>query len=204
MGLLDSLFGRTKPVPPNLDALFAVPSAAYTLEVSCGLRPTGIGSVCFKAAEGPSAAETRQTLEALVAGDLGTRTAVIVDEYGYSWVTCTRTDVDLPSLVTDLHMVNSTLAEAGFGSSLLCTVLGFAGPTPEGGTPPAGPAQPAGTRHVALVYLYKRGTFYPFVPTGANTRNNAVELEIRAAMAGELAIEPDLNRWFPIWNAPGL
>ena len=33
MGILDSLLGRTKPVQPNLDALFAVPNAAITLEV---------------------------------------------------------------------------------------------------------------------------------------------------------------------------
>ena len=36
MGFLDALLGRTKPVQPNLDHLFAVPNAALTLEVSLG------------------------------------------------------------------------------------------------------------------------------------------------------------------------
>jgi len=31
MGFLDTLFGRTKPVQPKLDDLFALPSAALTL-----------------------------------------------------------------------------------------------------------------------------------------------------------------------------
>ena len=32
MGFLDSLLGRSKPVPPNLDQLFALPAAAGWLE----------------------------------------------------------------------------------------------------------------------------------------------------------------------------
>ena len=52
MGFLDTLLGRTKPVPPNLDALFALPTAAITLQAATDFKPTGTGSVCFRAAEG--------------------------------------------------------------------------------------------------------------------------------------------------------
>ena len=52
MGFLDALLGRTKPVPPKLDDLFAIPTAAITLQAAMGLVPTGTGSVCFRAAEG--------------------------------------------------------------------------------------------------------------------------------------------------------
>ena len=52
MKWLDAVLGRTKQVRPDLDSLFAVPEAAITLEVAMGLRPTGLGSVCFRAAEG--------------------------------------------------------------------------------------------------------------------------------------------------------
>ena len=45
MGWLDTLLGRSKPVQPNLDALFALPSAAVTLQAATGLVPTGSGSV---------------------------------------------------------------------------------------------------------------------------------------------------------------
>ena len=53
-----------------------------------------------------------------------------------------------------------------------------------------------------MVYLYKRGTVYPFAPTGEHTRDTALELEVRAALRGELPIETDLGRWFPVWGAP--
>ncbi len=46
MGLWDSLLGRSQPKAPDLDALFAVPQAALTLEAGAGFQPTGVGSVC--------------------------------------------------------------------------------------------------------------------------------------------------------------
>ena len=58
--------------PANLDALFSLPSAALTLEVSLGLHPTGSGSVCFRAAEGYAAAATQD--EAVRPGRHGRRT----------------------------------------------------------------------------------------------------------------------------------
>ena len=40
MGFLDGLLGRKKPARPNLDALFAIPSAAITLQVSMDFMST--------------------------------------------------------------------------------------------------------------------------------------------------------------------
>ena len=62
MGLLDTLLGRTKPVKPDLDALFALPSAAVGLQASLGLTPTGVGSVCVKPAEGGGFAGLREQI----------------------------------------------------------------------------------------------------------------------------------------------
>jgi hypothetical protein len=57
-----------------------------------------------------------------------------------------------------------------------------------------------------MVYLYKRGTFYPFAPApgGGEQRDNVLELRVRDLLAGELPLESDLSRWFAIWGAPGL
>ena len=190
MGFLDTLLGRTKPAKPNLDALFALPSAAITLQAASGLTPTGTGSVCFKAAEGASFESLRADAEKLLQAD-SQQVEETKDEYGYTWIVV-RSSADVSSLVTDLHVVNSTLEGAGFGGSLLCTVVGFSGKVD--GT----------DRSVSLVYLYKRGTFYPFAPVGSDKRDNAFELQIRAVVEDDLRIEPDLSRWFPVWGAPGL
>jgi hypothetical protein len=189
MGFLDSLLGRTKPVQPNLDALFAVPNAAITLEVGADLRPTGVGSVCFRAAEGGAFSQLQAEIQQLLDADEGPQVEVTRDNYGYTWLVSTTSPPDISALVTDLHAVNSSLQDHGFGPQLLCSLVGF--------------EDPAG-RRVGLVYLYKRGTFYPFAPLEGERRDNALELQVRGLLAGDLRIEDDLSRWFPVWGAPGL
>ena len=57
---------------------------------------------------------------------------------------------------------------------------------------------------MALVYLYKRGTFYPFAPESGERRNSVLELQVRDLLQGEVPWEKDLSRWFAVWDAPGL
>jgi hypothetical protein len=191
VGFLDALLGRTKPVRPNLDALFAVPSAAITLQAAADFRPTGTGSVCFRAAEGRAFADIEHDVRDLLAMDSEAKSAVQLtkDSYGYTWLVCTRSPDEVESLVTDLHAVNSSLEAGGFGPLLLCTLVAF--------TDAAG-------RKLGLVYLYKRGTFYPFAPQSGKRRDNALELQVRGVLGDDLKIEADLGRWFPVWGAPGL
>ena len=55
-----------------------------------------------------------------------------------------------------------------------------------------------GAKHpVYWIYGFKRGAFWPFVPTGEDQkRDNAEELELKAKLEKELPIEQDLTRWF--------
>ncbi|MFF4509630.1 hypothetical protein FNV62_17205 [Streptomyces sp. RLB3-17] len=194
MGFLDILLGRTKAVAPDLDQLFGLPSAALTLQAAAGFTPTGTGAVCFASVEGGAFAQAHQEVQELLDADAertGPPVEVNRDEYGYSWLVSRRDPDDLPALVSDLHAVNSALEGSGFGPQLLCSVAGF---------------QDTGQRRLGLVYLYKRGTFYPFAPLAgeAQRRDNALELQVKAALTDDLRIEQDLSRWFPIWGAPGL
>jgi hypothetical protein len=190
MGFLDALLGRSKPVKPDLDQLFALPSAALTLQSAMSYVPTGVGSVCFKAAEGAAFSATQTDVKELLAAD-GSPPEQQRDDYGFTWLVVRHSPEDVGGLVTELHAVNSSLESAGYGPQLLCSVVGFRDSTGE--KPPLG-----------LVYLYKRGAFYPFAPTGKERRDNAVELQVRATVTDDLKIEPDLSRWFPVWGAPGL
>jgi hypothetical protein len=186
---LDSILGRTKPKRANLDALFAVPGAAITLEAAMGLTSAGAAAVCFKPASAYDFATTCSEINELLtlsAQDTGSEIDQHQDSFGYHWIIVR--DPDLSDLVTSVHMVNSSLAERGFDSQLLATVFAFRG---EGDV-------------VYLVYLFKRGTFYPFVPApgGGERRDNQKELQLQAALTNEVPLEADLSRWFPIWGAP--
>ncbi|MFF4530724.1 hypothetical protein ACFY1P_15800 [Streptomyces sp. NPDC001407] len=194
MGFLDAILGRSKPVRPDLDQLFALPSAAVTLQAGAGFTPTGLGSVCFASVEGGAFSRLHQDVRALLDTDTehgGAPVEFSQDSYGYTWLLARRPPDDVAGLVNDLHAVNTLLQEGGFGPQLLCSLLGF---------------RDEDRRSLALVYLYKRGTFYPFAPLagGGDKRDNALELQARALLANDLRIEEDLARWFPVWGAPGM
>jgi len=58
-------------------------------------------------------------------------------------------------------------------------------------------------RPVYLIYGFKRGAFWPFIPKGeGKERDNAEELELKAQLEKELPIEPDLTRWLALFDAP--
>ena len=194
MGFLDTLFGRTKPVQPKLDDLFALPSAAITLQAASGFTPTGSGSVCFRAVEGKTFSDIQRDVRELLDMDTGKPggglpVEVSRDKYGFTWLVSSHMSDEMEALVTDLHAVNSALVDNGFGPQLLCTLVAF---------------RDQEERRLALVYLYKRGTFYPFAPLTGETRDNSLELQTKGMLGDDLKIEQDLGRWFPVWGAPGL
>jgi hypothetical protein len=237
VGLLDALLGRTKPVRPNLDALFALPSAAVTLETSAGLVLSGKAGVCWMPPAGQSAADVQREISQLLdipddptaagqatakgttttaqagatttaqTGATGTAQAGATgaaagaapkaglltqaeDAYGYRWLLLDDSDVE--DLVNRVHLVNSLLAENGWGPQLLCSAFGVV----------PGPDADSSAKPLYLIYLFKRGTFYPFAPIGKERRDNELELRVRSILGSDLPVESDLSRWFPLWDLP--
>jgi hypothetical protein len=194
VGLLDVIRGRSRPRGPNLDSLFAVPGAAVTLQTAMGLQPTGTGSVCYRAAEGAAMTATQADAISLIEADGGPKVERTIDGFGFTWlvvgVDSPAGASDVTALVTDLHAINTDLETQGFGPGLLCSVVGF--------------ADPDGGRRCGLVYLYKQGTFYPFAPTGPQSRDVLLERQLRDVVAGDLPMEAETSRWLPLWGAPGL
>ncbi len=188
MKLLDALMGRRKPVRNDLDALFAVPTAAITLQTAAGLTPAGLGAVCFRQAEGAAFQQTEADIVEMLDNDDDPDLERYEDDFGFTWLVARQKDTS--ALVTDLHAINSGLEAQGFGPSLLCSLVAFGDMS---------------GRSLALVYLYKQGTFYPFAPKeDGRTRDNLLELQVRDLLKNDLPIEPDTGRWMAVWGAPGM
>ncbi len=85
-----------------------------------------------------------------------------------------------------INVVSSNLETGGYGERLLCAVFAFE----EKG------------RQIYFIYNFKRGAYYPFVPAGDKQRDTERELQLKAQIGGELPIEPELERWFPLWEIP--
>ncbi|MEI8105183.1 MAG: hypothetical protein WCH31_04980 [Actinomycetes bacterium] len=188
MGIRDVLFGRKKLSEPKSDRLFALTTAAVTLETEVGLTPAGVAAVTFKPLSTGDFARVGNDIDQLVkaaarsaGGDVERKT----DTYGYEWVIVT--DDQLEDQVAAVYAVASEMTAQGFGAQLLAAPFRFNG----------------GTHPTYWIYGFKRGTFWPFIPTGnGQTRDNAAELELKAKLEKELPVEQDLTRWLGLFDAP--
>ena len=97
MGLRDVLFGKKKLSEPKTDRLFALATAAVTLDTELGLKPAGAGAIAFKpqsSGEFRSAFDDVDQLVEAVAQQCGSEVERKSDEYGYDWVTVRDPDLD--------------------------------------------------------------------------------------------------------------
>jgi hypothetical protein len=188
LGLRDVLLGRKKLAGPARERLFALCTAAVTLETELGLRSAGAAGICFKPLSAGDFVRAENELQQLlegVAADSGSKLERREDKFGFTWIVVR--DPELEDQVTAIHAVAQGLEEQGFGPQLLAAVFRFDG----------------GKHPVYWIYGYKRGAFWPFVPTGEDQeRDNAEELELKAKLEPELPIEQDLSRWLALFDAP--
>lgn len=184
----DALLGRSRPVPSKTEKLFAIATAVVTLEAQLGLKAGQRAGIAFKPVESNyferMSVDLNQLLE-ISTRDTGSQFETRTDEYHFRWILLR--DAEFEDLVATIHIVSEELVANGFGEQLLASVFGFT--TSDG-------------KHVYWLYNYKRGTFYPFVPSGKRSRDNALELRLASAMERELPIERELERWYPMWDIP--
>jgi hypothetical protein len=192
MGFLDALLGRHKVKGPAPDRLFAITTAAVTLESGAGIRPAGAAAIVFQPLATSDFQQIVQEMEEVVRStgdDTGTKLETTDDTYGYRWMVLR--DDDIEDLAVGINAVSDALAVGGYGERVLCAVFAF---------------RQADGRKVYFIYNYKRGTWYPFVPdtapTRAQQRDTERELQIKAQLGNELPVEPELERWFPLWGIP--
>lgn len=188
MRILDILLGRTRPVPSQLDRLFAISTAYLTLTADLQLTPGGRAGVTFRPIDSSQFEALETELEGILrisAQETGATIHTATDSFGFQWVTLQ--DPDFQELVSTIHLVSLNLQDRGFADQLLAAVFKFL----DHGEP------------VYWVYNYKRGSFYAFVPRGeSHDRDNALELRLKAAMEKELPMEQELERWYALWGIP--
>ena len=195
MGLRDILTGRHTVKGPAPDHLFAISTAYVTLQAEHQIEPAGEAAIVFQALATSEFESTLRDMEAVVTatgGESGTKVSTQDDTYGYRWMVLHNPDgaPSVEDLAVGINAVSGSIETAGYGERLLCAVFAFLD---------------ARKRRVYFIYNYKRGYWYPFVPaTGQSSeqRDTERELQIKAQMASEMPIEPELERWFPLWGIP--
>jgi hypothetical protein len=194
VGLRDILTGRHEVKGPAPDHLFAITTAYVTLQSEHQIEPAGSAAIVFQALATSEFEATLRDMEEVVkatGGDSGTSVSTEDDSYGYRWMVL-RNPESAPSvedLAVGINAVSGSIETAGHGERLLCAVFAF---------------DDAQKRRIYFIYNYKRGFWYPFVPDPQNPKQRLTEreLQIKAQMSSELPIEPELERWFPLWGIP--
>jgi len=189
VGFLDSLLGGKKKlqgVAP--DRLFAMTTAYVTMEIELGMKSTGAAGIAFQSLETSDfEGILRDTKELLsgTAAETGSELESSVDEFGYQWIILR--DPDFEDIVVSLNTLSTELQAGGYGDRLLAAVFSFKDDKGQ----------------VYFIYNFKRGAFYPFVPSGGGKkRDTPRELRLKAQLANEIPFEEDTTRWFPLWEIP--
>jgi hypothetical protein len=193
MGLIDGLravlglgaeAGATRDA--DADALFGMGTAYLTMDADLGYSPAETAALCFSGVDSTAFSAVLDDVRAILdagAATTGTEFAVETDDHGWRWVIVH--DDDPEDLLTSIHFAADEFIANGYGSRLLVAVFGFV----------------SGAGRAYWVYSFRRGGYYPFIPTGTDSRDVRGEQKLAGVLGGELDIEDDRDYWYPLWPA---
>ena len=189
MGFLDILRGKRELKQPAPDRLFAMSTAYVKMDMELELKSSGKAAIVFQPLATADFEGIVRDMEEVVRGtgsDAGTTVTSSDDEYGYRWMILA--DPDFDDLVVGVNAVSGAIQGGGYGDRILAAVFAF---------------RDNKDRPLYWIYNYKRGAFYPFVPAGGEQqRDTERELRLKAQIGADLPVEPELERWFPLWGIP--
>ncbi len=109
------------------------------------------------------------------------------DKYGYRWYMFKSGNID--DLVGSVSLVGEELAGQKLADQLLAAVFPF---------------KSKDDRIVNLIFNYKNGGFYTFVPKDVENevRDTEYELELMSKLEDSIVIDEKKANWYPMWDMP--
>jgi hypothetical protein len=169
-----AVLGQTGPSRARAVLVQGGDAARITLEVEFGLLARA-AAIAFDPLTMPSGEMLSELAETSGAGARRED-----DRFGLRWVTLSGGDPD--DLPIAIGVVAESVEQAGCAEQLVCAVFAF-------------------EQGVYLVYNFARAAFHFFVPVDRG-RDTEQELRLQAAVASDLRLEPDPQRWYPVWGMP--
>ena len=189
MGLFDVLRGKRDLKQPASDRLFAMATAYVALEGSLGLKTTGSAAIVFQQLETADFATLAKDMQELIGAtteEAGTELETKADTFGYRWMILR--DPDFEDLVTGINAISGELEVGGYGDRILAA------------------GRDERVEGAALVVVDPVHALPGLVLEGEHggeqQRDNERELRLKAQIGPELPLEPELERWFPLWDIP--
>ena len=126
MGFLEILTGKRKMKAPAPDRLFAMSTAAVTLEFTLQLHSSGKAAIVFQPLATADFTSIVTDMEEVLRGtgeDTGTQVERTDDSFGYRWMVLS--DPDFEDVVVGVNAVSTELQAGGYGDRLLAAVFSF-------------------------------------------------------------------------------
>ena len=174
MSIANAVLGHVAPSRARSVLVQGSDAARITLEVEFGLS-TRAAAIAFDPVTAPSGELLRELAETS-----GAATRREDDRFGLRWVALSGGDPD--DLPISIGVIAESVEQAGCAEQLVCAVFAF-------------------ERGVYLVYNFARAAFHVFVPR-AEGRDTELERRLQAALARDVRLEPDPQRWYPLWGLP--
>jgi len=189
MGLFDVIRGKRKIKASAEDRLFALTTAYVSSIDDLNIKSKGSAALVLQPLDTPhfnQVLKEAESISAATANESGTSVESQTDSYNYHWLIFKDQDID--DLVVSINAAAGTVEGEGYGDRTLCALFPFTNALRES---------------IYLIYNYKRGSFYPFVPSkGSQSRDTEQELRLKSQLSRELPIEPELEYWLPLWDTP--
>jgi hypothetical protein len=129
MGIFDVITGKRKVKQPAESRLFAMSTAAVTLEFNLELKTSGKAAIVFQPLATADFGAIVTDMEEVLRGtgaDAGTQVDSTDDAFGYRWMVLS--DDDFEDLVVGINVVSQALQDGGYGERILCAVFAFRDP----------------------------------------------------------------------------
>ncbi len=196
MGLRDILTGRHQVKGPAPDRLFAITTAYVDLQAEHQIAPAGSAAIVFQALSSSEFESTLKDMEEVVTatgGDSGTTVSSEDDSYGYRWMILRspagRAQRRRPRRRHQRGIrARSRPPASASGCCAPCSRFTDA------------------TETAHLLHLQLQARLLVPVrsrpPAQREQRSTERELQLKAQIGSEMPLEPELERWFPLWGIP--
>ncbi|HZA43158.1 MAG TPA: hypothetical protein VE504_05290 [Nitrososphaeraceae archaeon] len=181
------------------EGIFSLASAYITLEIKLGLTSTNRCGICIKNVNGTYFSDTVSEVQEFLkisSNEFQTEYVVVNDKYGYLWIMLKGMSVE--DILVASNGIADVIIDRGFKDQMLAAAFEF-----RKVVTPSSNLDRTQLEPQFLIFNYKRGKFYPFVPLGAQEkRRNDYELTLMSIISKEVPWEADMNVWYPMWEMP--
>ncbi len=192
VGFLDALLGgRQEAEGPAPDRLFAMTTAYMTLETGLDITSAGAAGIVFQ----PLATadfeqilkDAEELLHGTAAGHRAPRSSRPTTSSATAGSSCATPTSTTSS--SSLNTISTELQAGGYGDRLLARRLRR--------------SRTSGKPRLLHLQLQARQVLPVRArPRASSSANTERELRLKAQLDNELPIEPELERWFPLWEIP--